>query len=189
MIKINIDIKNNFSLFSDLLKGKKIVLKNVVQLDEKKNNVMWLVGESEIRHESSPENILLVIEKSKRDAKYGVKLRCKSLTQNPFFRFDSDGPAHRNDFPEIPLEYQSISTPHYNSYREDGKPYAYKCEILQKETEAKAIVGDINLGIPLFCMHTITQLESGEFPTVIDKAPTFNFAESNQINFDNINFE
>ena len=137
MHKINKEIKDQFDFFTELVKLEKIVLSKSIQLVPKKNNARWLTGQSVIQHKTISEDILLIVERSKRDSKYGIKLRCPSLTNEPFFRFDSDGPAHRNDFPNIPLDEQSVTTPHFNSYEEDGKPIAYKNDILKKEINLK----------------------------------------------------
>lgn len=189
MNKTNKDIKDQFHFFNELIAINKIVLKNTIQLEPKKNNAKWLIGQSSIQHQTINEDIVFFIEKSKRDAKYGIKLRCNSLTDQPFFRFDSDGPAHRNDFPDIPLEEQSVTTPHFNSFKEGGKPIAYKNDTLKNEKESEIIANDINFGVSLFCMECNSNLTNGDFPTVIDKTPEIEFTTIAHINFDNISFE
>lgn len=189
MNRTNKEIKDNPDFFNELLKTNKIVLTQTIPLESKRNNIMWKIGQSNVQHLTIDEDITLIIEKSKRESKYGIKLRCSSFTQEPFFRFDSDGPAHRNDFPEIPLEEQSITTPHFNTFREDGKTFAYKNETLKISTKAEIIAGDINFGISLFCMETNSMLASGDFPTVVDREPEFEFENPQDINFDQINFE
>ena len=189
MNRTNKDIRDQFDYFTELLTVNKIALNNTIQLEPKMSNVKWFIGQSNIQHESISEDIVLFVEQSKRDSKYGLKLRCPTLSKEPFFRFDSDGPAHRNNFPDIPLEEQTVTTPHFNSYNAAGKPIAYKNETLRKETEAKIIVEDINFGISLFCMETNTKLVTGKFPTVVDKDPEIDFDFVQNINFDNITFE
>ena len=189
MNRTNKDIKDQFHFFTELVSVDKIVLTKTIQLEPKKSNAKWLTGQSPIQHQTISDDIIFFVERSKRDSKYGIKLRCPSLTNEPFFRFDSDGPAHRNDFPEIPLEEQSVTTPHFNSFREDGKPIAYKNETLKNEKEAQIISEDINFGISLFCMESNSKLSNGEFPNAIDRAPELEFAAIQNINFDNILFE
>jgi len=172
-----------------LVNDEKIVLTEMIQLEPKKSNAKWLSGQSNVQHQTISEGIILLVERSKRDSKYGIMLRCPSLTNEPFFRFDSDGPAHRNDFPDIPLEEQSVTTPHFNSFQENGKSIAYKNETLKKENEAKSIAEDINFGVSLFCMETNSKLEGGGFPSVVDKEPELAFDSIQNINFDNISFE
>ncbi len=189
MNRTNKEIKNNPKFFQELLQEKKIVLNNTIQLDHKRNNVIWVIGQSNVQHTSINDEILLIIEQSKRESKYGIKLRCLACTQEPFFRFDSDGPAHRNSFPEIPLDEQSITTPHFNTFNNDGKPFAYKNATLKKEKETKAIEDDINFGVSLFCMESNTALSDGNFPNIAEKKPEIAFEVAKTINFDHINFE
>lgn len=189
MNRTNKDIRDQFDYFTELLSVNKIALSKIIQLTPKRSNAKWCLGQSNIQHETISDDIILVVEQSKRDSKYGLKLRCPSLSEEPFFRFDSDGPAHRNHFPDIPLEEQSVTTPHFNSYNAAGKPIAYKNETLKKESEAQIIVEDINFGVSLFCMETNTKLTTGEFPIVVDKEPEIEFDFVRNVNFDNIKFE
>ena len=190
MNRTNKDIRDQFDFFTELLTENKTVLSSIIQLNSKKSNIKWLTGQSTVQHQTISDNIVFFVERSKRDAKYGIKLRCSSLTQDPFFRFDSDGPAHRNDFPDIPLEDQTVKTPHFNTYKANGKPFAYQNPTLKNINEAIAIGRDINFGVSLFCMETKSMLSNGSFPTIIDKAPELDFEDNSNItNFDQINFE
>jgi hypothetical protein len=189
MNRTNKDIRDQFDFFQELILVDKLVLTKTIQLEPKKSNTQWLTGKSSVQHETISDEISFAVERSKRDSKYGIKLRCPSLTDEPFFRFDSDGPAHRNDFPEIPLEEQSVTTPHFNSFKEDGKPIAYKNDILKNEIEAQIIAEDLNFGVSLFCMESNVKLSTGDFPNVIDKAPEIEFSAVQNINFNNISFE
>jgi len=189
MNRTNKAIRDQFDFFKELISVDKIVLTNRIQLEPKKSNAKWLTGESSVQHETISDDISFAVERNKRDSKYGIKLRCPSLTGEPFLRFDSDGPAHRNNFPEIPLEEQSVTTPHFNSYKEGGKPIAYKNDILKNEKEAQIIAKDINFGISLFCMESKSKLSTGDFPIIVDKSPEIEFTDIQNINFDNIFFD
>lgn len=187
--KQNIEVKDQFNFFNELVYEEKIILDKEIILRPKKNNIYWFEGQSNVQHNTVSEGIVFMIEQSKRDNKYGIKLRCKNFIKQPYFRFDSDGPAHRNENPEIPLEEQSIKTPHFNSFDENGNYIAYKNETLKNETEAQIIANDINFGISLFCMETNSKLNDNNFPTVSQLIQELSFEENNNINFDNINFE
>jgi hypothetical protein len=189
MNRTNKEIKENYEFFTELLSQEKIVLQNTILLDHKRNNAFWKVGGSNVQHVSIENEILLLIEQSKREKKYGIKLRCSSFTAEPFFRFDSDGPAHRNDFPEIPLEDQLVLTPHFNTFKENGRAFAYKGETLNSEKEAKAIVDDINLGIALFCMESNCKSSSDDFPSISYVQPELDFKSQKDTNFDQISFD
>lgn len=187
--KPNIEVKDQFNFFNELVYEEKIILNRQILLQPKKNNVFWYTGQSNVQHNTISEDIVFMIEQSKRDNKYGIKLRCQNFIKQPYFRFDSDGPAHRNENPEIPLEEQSIKTPHFNSFDKNGNYIAYQNETLKNETEAQIIANDINFGISLFCMETNSKLNDNNFPSVTQLIQELGFAENNNINFDNINFE
>lgn len=189
MNKPNIEVKDQFDFFNELVYEQKIILNKEILLQPKKNNVFWFTGQSNVQHNTISEDIVFMIEQSKRDSKYGIKLRCQNFINQPYFRFDSDGPAHRNENPEIPLEEQLIKTPHFNSFDENGNYIAYQNEVLKNETEAQIISSDINFGISLFCMETNSMLKDNNFPSVTQLIQELGFTENNNINFDNINFE
>jgi hypothetical protein len=189
MNKINKDIKEKFEFFQELITLEKQVISTDIYLEPKRNNVRWLIGQSDVQHKSISDDVIFVVEKSKRDSKYGIKLKCNSLSKEPFVRFDSDGPAHRNDFLNIPLEEQSITTPHFNSFNENGLPFAFKNDTLKNDENAQIIVEDLNFGISLFCMETNSKLESGDFPIVIELSPELELGVINEVNFDNLQFD
>lgn len=187
--RTNIKVKDQFDFFNKLVYEEKIIQDKLIMLQPKKSNHYWSVGQSDIEHKTINEEIIFIVEQSKRDNKYGIKLRCQKFIKEPFFRFDSDGPAHRNENPKIPLEEQSIKTPHFNSFDENGKYIAYQNDTLKNENEAQIIANDINFGISLFCMETNSKLNDDNFPNITDSIQELEFAVKNNINFDNINFE
>ncbi|HWJ26025.1 MAG TPA: hypothetical protein VNS32_05750 [Flavisolibacter sp.] len=97
---------------------------------------------------------------------YGIKLRYEHLCPEPYFRFDSDGPTHRNKCPHIPLEDQSITTPHFNVFDVHGCYLAFKTPQLEDPGNCKAIVDDINFGVIHFCNQSNLRLNEDEFPEV-----------------------
>lgn len=189
MIKVNKDILAKYDLFVELHENEKILSSHTIILDPKKNNSRWLMGSSEVSHKTVKEKLVFVVEQSTRDSKYGFKLRCGALTKEPFFRFDSDGPAHRNSFAEIPLDQQLVSTPHFNTYDSQGVLIAYKGKILEQEKEANAVAEDINFGVSLFCQESNTMLENGSYPNILEKVLELNLeGKIVETNFDQIDF-
>lgn len=175
MSKINTLIKHQFKFYEELVYGKKICRSKQLLLKPKRSNVRWLSGHSEVDHSTVEDNIHLIVEQNRIDKKYGIKLRCKTLTDVPFFRFDSDGPAHRNVDPTIPLSQQSISTPHFNGYNSAGQSIAYKTDVLKRDGDAEAIVDDLNFGLIHFCTETNMSLIDNIFPEVLQESPELHF--------------
>jgi hypothetical protein len=162
---VNKEIKDNYEFYQELLSQKKHLKQRVLLLEVKKNNINWMKSDCNVYHTTIEEDIFLMVESSKRVlTHYGFKLQCKSLCEEPFFRFDSDGPSHRNK--KGGLNEQKISTPHFNSYDEKGYPVAYKTEVLKNNKNAESIVGDINFGLSHFCQESNLSLEDDNFPEI-----------------------
>lgn len=153
MSKLNLDVKDNYEYFQDLSYKIKNLPTNPIVLTAKENNKDWLKTSTKIDHSTIPENINLIVEKKRSVYKYGIKLHCPNFTEKPYFRFDSDGPSHRNKT-EVPLTQQIITTPHFNTYDDKGQEFAYKSDALLNKLDAKAIVDNIDFGISHFFQET-----------------------------------
>jgi len=192
MNKINHDVKNSFELFSKLRDENKIIISSDITFEVKENNAKWEKWKSDIDHQICEYDIEFIVEVQKGTSKYGVKLHCKNFTKQPYFRFDSEGPSHRNYSIEIPLEEQSVSTPHFNSFDLNGYSIAYKNDVLKSETESKAIQEDLNFGVALFCDETNTKLENKKYPQFKRQDLLLDLSDVKSVpNFftDNITFE
>lgn len=193
MNKTNFEIKNNFTLFEKLRDEEKIIVDEEIILNPKMSNANWEECISEVQHRISSANVKFIVEQWKKDSiRYGVKLKCENLSKSPYFRFDSDGPAHRNTDNNIPLEEQSVTTPHFNSFDINGKSIAYKNEVLKNEDESKTIQQDINFGIALFCRESNSKLQNDNYPTVKRQNLLLDLPDVEMMSvflLDNINFE
>lgn len=148
MGKRNLVVKEDYEYFHDLCFGEKICNSETIVLDVKDNNKDWLVGNDELEHVSTCNKIKLIVERKLSLFKYGIKLHRPEFIEKPYFRFDSDGPAHRNI--SEALTDQMVTTPHFNTFNEEGEEYAYKSEILKKDKESNAIMNDLSFGIAHF---------------------------------------
>tara|TARA_B110000211_G_C13886840_1_gene467717 strand:- start:225 stop:797 length:573 start_codon:yes stop_codon:yes gene_type:complete len=166
MNKINFDVKDNYEYLQELSFEEKNLNTNPIVLQPKRNNGDWLKQSNQIIHSTINENITLIVEKKISLYKYGIKLHCPDFTEKPYFRFDSDGPAHRNKT-ELPLSEQKITTPHFNTYDEKGQEFAYKSDALKSEKDAKAIIENLDFGISHFFQETnIKTNGKEEFPKI-----------------------
>lgn len=188
MQRKNIEIANDYNLYTELTYGDKSIHENQIQLVQKPNNIDWLQQECSVTHISIIKKIDLTVEKKKSLYKYGIKLTCKEYTKEPYFRFDSDGPAHRNKN-ATSLSEQQITTPHFNCFNESGLAIAYKSDILKSENESKAIVNNIDFGLNHFFKETnINQNSDIEIPTIEVKEPGFFDSDINDDPLDGVNF-
>lgn len=167
MKKINIQVKEDFDYFNELTFGSKLLKENPILLVQKINHKDWLSKTINVIHSNVDDNIELLVEKKKSLYKYGFKLICKNFLDEPFFRFDSDGPAHRNAIENIPLNEQRVTTPHFNSFDNNGYYFAYKSDVLKDDGNAQAIVNNLEFGFDHFCKETnINQREKDVIPKV-----------------------
>ncbi|EAQ49592.1 hypothetical protein [Leeuwenhoekiella blandensis] len=174
MSKINLEVRDNYEFLQELSYEEKNLNTNTIVLEPKRNNRDWLKQSSNIDHSTIEENITLIVEKKISFFKYGIKLHCPNFTSQPYFRFDSDGPAHRNKS-EPSLPEQKITTPHFNTFDEKGNEFAYKSETLKRDEDAQAIAEDLNFGISHFFKETnIKTNGKEEFPEIkIDEPELF----------------
>ena len=164
---MNREVRESFPLYQMLIKERKTLINSQIILEEKSNNVNWLQKIVLAVIAALNNNAEFIIETRKENFKYyGIKLRYRELCQEPYFRFDSDGPAHRNRCKDIALGMQLITTPHFNAFDKHGCAIAYKSDKLKNLDECKAIIEDINFGVAHFCHESNTRFDADGFPSV-----------------------
>jgi hypothetical protein len=162
-----IEIRNQFSLYNDLVKHPKVIQSEKIFLEEKGSNKKWLSKSTNAFLSSLDANVSFIVECRKSEINYyGIKLRYPPLIPLPYFRLDSDGPAHRNMMSYIPLEKQLVTTPHFNCFDEEGNEFAYKTKELENPVEAAAICKNINFGIAHFCNETNSGCANENYPVI-----------------------
>jgi hypothetical protein len=82
-----------------------------------------------------------------------------------------------------------VSTPHFNTFDQNGLYIAYKNDTLKDEKKSNVIVKDINFGVSLFCMETSCSLNDGNFPEIVDPSTPIPFNIDNGLNISNLNFD
>ena len=190
MGKINRDILKDYSKYESLLKERKHTLVRTISFCKTKlNRKDILYFESKLNHTSIDEELKLILEvKTSNSKDFKFKLRCTALSQEPFFRFDSYGAAHKNNNPDIPLHEQIVTTPHFNAFDNKGKAIAYKTSQLKSPTESKALE-DINLCFTHFCFETNTRYPEDDFTQIsLEKEGQLNLVSNSEDILSNINF-
>lgn len=79
---------------------------------------------------------------------YSFQIRSDKLKKSVVLRFDEGDATHRNNVPGIPLDQQSISTPHFHKYNDAGYFIAYKNEELLNLAQGSLPLAD---GFDVFC--------------------------------------
>lgn len=164
---INQKILSNYDTYRKVRYEEKVVEDETIILTEKKNNINYKQGTSKVQS-NFLSDIMFIAEAHKTKAKnYGLKLRSKSISEKPFFRFDASGCAHNNKSPEIPLPLRQITTPHFQYYNELGFNTAYKTEELKDQNVVLNIESDMNIGVKLFCDESFTFTKDKGYPKII----------------------
>jgi len=155
-------IRSKYSFYWKLLREHKYVLRDTVDVVKVAGNSTFLEGKTSVSHSDLDADIRLTVRvKNNNHDFFQFELRCVELGDEPFFRFHSDGCAHRNADEAIPLAEQRVTTPHFNRYNQQGAAVTYKME--RQEPEA---IEDINRSMVCFCQEAKLNLRDDEFPLV-----------------------
>ena len=152
MAKINkelLAIMEDYNLFMDSDKQMELP---IAVTNEKPNHTSSLYLEEIIHTDQSLGNNSFDCEIRNKDIKnYSFQLLTDALSNRVLFRLDEGNGAHRNNIPDIPLEKQSVPTPHFHRYDAKGHYFAYKSKELE-ELRDKPL--DIQIGFSLFCKES-----------------------------------
>jgi hypothetical protein len=160
-------IRDNYTLYTDLLINRKSIREKVIDISEKGRNENYLKNDKVVmEHITLPHNIILISEVKIRNYKsFKFKIKCAGLCEVPFFRYDSDGPAHRNYDENIPFEYQQIETPHFHNFNSNGISIAYQTHQLKNKVSKEALE-DINFSAAHFCHEGNIRVGKEDFPLI-----------------------
>ena len=182
------EIKNNYDLYNQLLKERKSIFTEVISISKNGNNKNYLEESVDLENNSYDGKTILIINVKVNKLNYfHFKLKCNEVFPKPFFRFDSDGGAHRNYIDEIPLEEQSVTTPHFHFYNQDGVNIAYKSDALKDEIQRKALE-DISLCLSHFFQESNIEPAFADTVEVQIQPEQFPFQDSNKNPLANIIF-
>lgn len=168
--KKNHTIKDNYDYYTQLLKKRKSIFSEVIEINKVGNNHNTLEEPVKVTHPDVENHMLLLVDvKENNNSFFQFKLRYKEFTNSPLFRFDSDGDTHWNKIDGIPLTEQQIPTPHFHKYNENGVEIAYKTDELKDPNQNKALK-DIELCIAHFFHECNIRVSPDSFPSIIIKA-------------------
>lgn len=161
------EIRDDYATYTVLVKDTKIAVDKIISITKSNNNANYIENNTDVKHISLPKEIVLIVTVKINNHKYfQFKLRCEELYKKPFFRFDSDGPTHRNYDDNIRLEEQQVTTPHFNWYDANGLNIAYKTDKLLDEKERLALE-DIDLCLAHYCHEANIRCIDDTFPEVL----------------------
>lgn len=110
--------------------------------EEKPNHPTSLYVEGRVEYTGNIGEISYDCElRNKRTDNYSFKLLSNKIKNKLLFRLDQGNGTHRNNYPGIKLQEQSIPTPHFHKYTEDGFLIAYQTDELKENTLMKVFEG------------------------------------------------
>jgi len=184
-----IEIIDNYDFYRNLLETRKSVFSEIIEINSTGNNAQTLEKIEPVIHPSTNDEMVLIVDvKLKNHKFFQFKLRYQPFIKPPFFRFDSDGDAHRNKIDGIPLSQQVVPTPHFHKFHESGIEIAYKTEMLLDEEQCKALE-DINACLAHFFNECNLRLRDEDFPEIKIMANTLGLNLVNEDPNANMYFE
>lgn len=188
MNTVNDKIRNSYDAYVQFLHNVKYVAHEMILVkDDKPNNAKEYLYESQLYSKYPYGNTIISIEANKcLSGKFSAKILSDAIEERMLLRYDSEGKAHRNNYDDIPLHEQCITTPHLHRYDERGRFLAQKTEsILQDENKAKGI----EKGFQIFCEEgRILSATNGNSPKAFIGEMSRNLFEDDLDPCEGINF-
>lgn len=153
--------------------------------EEKPNHPTSLYVEGRVEYMGNIGEISYDCElRNRRTDNYSFQLLSSKIKNKLLFRFDQGNGTHRNNYPGIKLQEQSIPTPHFHKYTEDGYLIAYQTDELRENTLMKVFEG-----VKSFCSEAKIEPNGGADTEVqVQKSGELPFQEDtdplNGINFE-----
>lgn len=146
-------IKKDYESYHSFINSKKEVVSPFVVEDARKEHPSSLCATKELTCELSYGKIELYSEVKKANtSNYSLSIKSDVIDSRILLRYDSDGPTHKNSVDYIPLEDQSVPTPHFHKFDEQGNLLAYQTDKLKNEKEVNALK-NIEFGFAYFCQN------------------------------------
>lgn len=147
--------KQNYELLKimeehDLFMGnKKHTMMPILVSKEKPNHKSSWYFEQDLTADSSFGETKVDCEiREKNPSNYSFQILSNRIKNRVLARLDEGNGTHRNNFPNIPLAEQEVTTPHFHKYNESGFFVAYKSDSLTAYNEKPLKIED---GLRLFC--------------------------------------
>lgn len=152
-IKPNQELLTMFDEYSNFLYADKRVCSPVRVSEPKGNHGTSLYSSQPLYSTVDFGNTIMACEVRNGDHRdCSFQILSDAFKKRVVLRYDTGGGTHRNDAPYIPLEEQSITTPHFHKYDSNGCFLAYKTDLLNDEKQVEYLL-DLEFGFPYFCQE------------------------------------
>ena len=175
-------LMDDYQLF---MNAEKEISMPIRVFEEKPNHPTSLYVAGRVEHTGNLGEISFDCElRNKRTDNYSFQLLSSKIKNKLLFRLDQGNGTHRNNYTGIKLQEQSIPTPHFHKYTEDGYLFAYQTEDLKENS-----LMNIFEGVKSFCKEAnIGQEEGADAKIIIQRKGELPFEEDpdplNGVKFD-----
>lgn len=146
-------IRKDYESYHSFINCKKEVVSPFVVEVVRKEHPSSLCATKELTCDLPYGNVELYSEVKKANtSNYSLSIKSDIIDSRILLRYDSDGPTHKNSVDYIPLEDQSVPTPHFHKFDEQGNLLAFQTDKLKNEKEANALK-NIEFGFAYFCQN------------------------------------
>jgi hypothetical protein len=129
-------IKENYNGYATYLAARKMVVSPFSVTEPKENHLSSLYAETKLTSVFMFGDASMSCEIKNSDVSdFKLALLSTIIPSKTLFRFDSKGPDHKNKVDYIPLSQQSVPTPHYHQFDEQGNLLAYQTPEMADETK------------------------------------------------------
>ena len=136
------------------------------------NHVTSLKGETELKAlEPFGVTVLECEMRDKNEFNYSFKILSDRIKSRMLFRMDEGDKAHWNRHLPIPVDQQQVPTPHFHKKGDDGIEYAYRTEVLERNS----LPLNIHDGFSIFCDECHIKNENIEIIIQEEGKLPFNF--------------
>lgn len=161
-------IKENYNSYTAYLAARKVVASPFVVSEVKDNHPSSLFAKTDLTSTHIFGDVCLSCEiKNSNILDFKLAILSNIIPSKTLFRFDSEGPDHKNKVDYIPLTEQSVPTPHYHQFDNQGNLLAYQTPEMADQLKKKDWK-DIEKAFGFFCqMENIHSNQPDDEPRIV----------------------
>ena len=146
-------IKEKYDSYIAFLSCRKVVKSPFVISDAKERHPSSIYAETEMACNYLFGDVKMSCEiKNSNVSDFSYSIMSSLIPSKIVYRFDSDGPEHKNKVDYIPLSQQGVPTPHYHQFDMKGNLLAHQSEDMADKTK-EADWKDVDKVFSFFCQE------------------------------------
>ena len=144
-------IKDNYASYEAYLASRKVIASPFLVSEVKNNHPTSIYAKTPMTSTHLFGEVYLSCEVNNTNiSDFSIRILSTIIPSRVLYRYDSDGPDHKNKVDYIPLPQQSVPTPHYHRFDSQGNLLAYQSEAMKDNSQASNWK-DIEKAFDYFC--------------------------------------